>query len=128
MTASAGDWGDGYVTDVPYIPGHYRHQSPLHLHLACLLGGVAGIAIGPETALSYLELGCGQGFGALVLAAANPAWRVIGIDFNPAHIAAARELAAEAGIANSPFIEADLATLADAPLAAEVPDALIAWS
>ena len=38
-------WGGGYVTDITYLPGYYRHQSPLHLNLACLLGGVAGIAI-----------------------------------------------------------------------------------
>jgi SAM-dependent methyltransferase len=91
------------------------------LHIACLLGGVSGIDITPETPLSYLELGCGHGFGTLVLAASNPAWQVTGIDFNPAHIAAARELAVEAGIANAVFIEADLATLAGGPLVRDIP-------
>jgi SAM-dependent methyltransferase len=119
---SAGDsWGAGYVTDIAYIPGYYPNQSPLHLHLACLLGGVSGIDITPDTALSYLELGCGHGFGALVLAASNPVWQVTGIDFNPAHIAAARELAAEAGIGNATFIEADLASLAGGPLSRDIP-------
>ena len=51
--------------------------------------------------MSYLELGCGQGFGALVLAASNPHWKVTAIDFNPAHIAAARGWAAQAGIETS---------------------------
>src|SRR4029077_11030034 len=120
---SAGDsWGAGYVTDIAYIPGYYPNQSPLHLHLACLLGGVSGIDITPDTALSYLELGCGHGFGALVLAASNPVWQVTGIDFNPAHIAAARALAQDAGLANVTFVEADLANLADNPGAA-VPEA-----
>ena len=126
MTGVGDSWGEGYVTDIAYMPGYYPNQSPLHLHLACLLGGVAGIEITPETPLSYLELGCGHGFGALVLAASNPAWRVTGIDFNPAHIAAARELAAEAGIANATFIEADLATLAGELLAGDVPQADVA--
>jgi SAM-dependent methyltransferase len=126
MTGVGDSWGEGYVTDIAYMPGYYPNQSPLHLHLACLLGGVAGIEITAETPLSYLELGCGHGFGALVLAASNPAWRVTGIDFNPAHIAAARELAAEAGIANAAFIEADLASLADDPLAGDVPQADVA--
>ena len=36
MTEAAGDWGGGYVTDIAYLPGYYRHQSPLHLNLACL--------------------------------------------------------------------------------------------
>ncbi len=75
MTAPLGDWGGGYVTDIPYLPGYYRHQSPLHLNLACLLGGVAGITIEPTTRLRYIELGCGHGFGALMLAGCNPAWR-----------------------------------------------------
>ena len=126
MSASESRWGGGYVTDVPYLPGYYRHQSPLHLHLACLLGGVAGLDLGPGSPLSYLELGCGHGFGALALAVCNPYWRVTGIDFNPAHIAAARALAAEAGINNARFIEADLATLMDGPVAHEVPEADVA--
>ena len=117
------NWGGGYVTDVSYLPGYYRHQSPLHLHLACLLGGICAPDLGPGMPLCYLELGCGHGFGALALAVCNPSWRVTGIDFNPAHIAAARALAAGAGITNARFIEADLATLADDPRAREIPEA-----
>jgi len=117
------NWGGGYVTDVSYLPGYYRHQSPLHLHLACLLGGICAPDLGPGMPLCYLELGCGHGFGALALAVCNPSWRVTGIDFNPAHIAAARALAAGAGITNAQFIEADLATLADDPRAREIPEA-----
>jgi SAM-dependent methyltransferase len=119
----AGTWGAGYVTDTAYIPGYYPFQSPLHLELACLLGGVPGVGVAAGTPLSYLELGCGHGFGALVLAASNPAWRVTGVDFNPAHIAAARDLAAEAGIANATFLEADLAALPADPLARDIPEA-----
>src|SRR5262245_61528237 len=107
-------WGAGYITDLAYVPGYYRHQSPLHLNLACLLGGVAAVEIGPATRLRYLELGCGHGFGALMLAGCNPLWDVVGIDFNPAHIATARTVAADAGIENVRFIEADLAEIGDA--------------
>lgn len=124
MTAGGASWGGGYVTDLPYLPGYYRHQSPLHLNLACLLGGVAGLRLGPGIPLSYLELGCGQGFGALALAACNPAWQVTGIDFNPAHIATARELAAEIDIGNAQFIEADLAALTTG--IGEIPEADVA--
>jgi SAM-dependent methyltransferase len=123
MSATSADWGGGYITDIAYLPGYYRHQSPLHLNLACLLGGVAGIEIGPTTGISYLELGCGQGFGALMLAASNPGWKIIGIDFNPAHIAAARALCAAADIGNARFIEADLADIADGPIAHDLPEA-----
>ena len=34
-------WGGGYVTDVAYMTGYYRQQSPAIMALACLLGGVA---------------------------------------------------------------------------------------
>ena len=111
-------WGGGYVTDITYMTGYYRHQSPAMMTLACLLGGVASPMPGPDDPVSYLELGCGQGFGALVLAASNPHWKVTAIDFNPAHIAAARAWAAEAGIDNITFLEADLSTLAEDPGAA----------
>lgn len=126
MTIPSGDWGGGYVTDIPYLPGYLRQHSPVHLHCACLLGGVGGIETAPGEPLSYLDLGCGQGFAALALAASNPSWRVTGIDFNPAHVAAARALAAEAGVKGARFIEADLATLAESPLAGEIPEADVA--
>ena len=121
MTTDTGRWGGGYVTDVPYIPGYYRHQSPLHLNLACLIGGVAGLDLGPGRPLSYLELGCGHGFGALALAVCNPDWQIVGVDFNPAHIAAARALAAAAQIGNARFVEADLAAFAADPLSGDIP-------
>jgi SAM-dependent methyltransferase len=123
MSQSGAEWGGGYVTDVAYLPGYYHHQSPLNLHLACLLGGVTGLAITSESPVSYLELGCGCGFGALALAASNSNWQVTGIDFSPAHIAAARELADEAGISNARFIEGDLADFADSDPANALPEA-----
>jgi SAM-dependent methyltransferase len=123
MSTSVRGWGGGYVTDVSYLPGYYRHQSPAHLHLACLLGGVEGLDLGPGKPLSYLELGCGHGFGALLLGVCNPSWQITGIDFNPAHIAAARGIAAAAAITNTRFIEADLAALADSAGASDVPEA-----
>ncbi|MGL4959640.1 MAG: class I SAM-dependent methyltransferase, partial [Inquilinus sp.] len=79
--------------------------------LCCLLAGVAPGFSRPAERLTYLELGCGRGRGALCLAASNPEWRVIAVDFMPAHIAEARELAAAARIGNIEFLEADIATL-----------------
>ncbi len=116
-------WGSGYVTDITYMTGYYRQQSPSVMALACLLGGVASPLPGPDDPVSYLELGCGQGFGALIQAASNPHWTVTAIDFNPAHVAAARAWAAQAGIDNIRFLEADLSTLAEDPAAAQVPEA-----
>ena len=116
-------WGGGYITDIGYTSGYYRQQSPRHLALACLLGGVEPPDLSADAPLTYLELGCGQGYGALVQAASNPRWDVVAIDFNPAHVATARTLAAASGIANVRFIEADLATLAEEPQFAAVPEA-----
>jgi SAM-dependent methyltransferase len=123
MSALVANWGGGYVTDIPYLPGYYRHQSPLHLHLACLIGGVSGIVIGPDTPIRYVELGCGAGFGAAMLAGCNPRWDIVGIDFNPVHIAAAREFAREAGVENARFIEADLAAFAESETGRDLPQA-----
>lgn len=122
MTTAAG-WSAGYVTDTPYTRGFYPQQTPVHVALNATLAGFHADQPGPDDPLTYLELGCGQGFGATVLAAANPAWRVTAIDFNPAHVAAARRMAGELGIGNIRFLEADLATLAEDPLLAEIPEA-----
>jgi len=115
------DWGGGYVTDIGYDPGYYREQSPNQLRLACLMGGVDWDV--PDEGAHYLELGCGLGLGALVIAASNPSWRVTALDFNPAHIAAARAMARQAGVTNVTFIEADLTDFAESPVAAALPEA-----
>jgi SAM-dependent methyltransferase len=116
-------WGQGYVTDCDYMPGWYGQQAPLHLATTCLMMGIACDLPADDDPVHYLELGCGLGFGALILAAANPSWRVTGVDFNPAHIASARSVARDAGIANIAFIEADLATLAEDEEARHIPPA-----
>ncbi len=105
------EWTAGYVGDVEYISGFYREQGPVHLDLACMLGGVQP----PDRigGLSYCELGCGQGLTTLLLAAANPDGRFVGIDFNPAHIARGRALAAAAGLTNVELLEASFASLLD---------------
>ena len=115
-------WGQGYVNDVTYTEGYYRPQSPQYMQVACLLAGIAAPDIPGDAALSYIELGCGMGIGSLLIAASNPAWRITAIDFNPAHIAHARALAAQTGITNATFLEADLSTLAENPLST-VPEA-----
>lgn len=117
------DWGSGYVTDITYMPGWYPQQSPAVLSLACLLGGVTSPLPRADDPAHYLELGCGQGYGALLLAASNPNWRVTAVDFNPAHIATARDWAAQAGLTNVTLLEADLGTLAESAAAKAIPEA-----
>ncbi len=116
-------WSGGYVADIAYIEGVYSQQSPARMVLACLIGNVAADLPGPDDPAHYLELGCGRGMGALLIAASNPAWRVTAIDYNPAHIAIASALARAAGLSNIDFLEADLATLAGSDAARCIPQA-----
>jgi len=95
------DWSDGYVSSLQYTTNFYRELAPSYLSFACLLEGMRPPPSGAGT--SYLELGCGQGFGVSLLAAANPQMRFVGVDFMPAHIANARRLASESGLTNVQF-------------------------
>jgi SAM-dependent methyltransferase len=108
------DWGEGYVTDLHYVPSFCREQSPAILRLACLLNG---LETAPESAgFTYCDLGCGEGVTALVLAAAYPEGKFHGVDFNPGHIMRARGIAAAAALSNVEFLERSFEDLPDAPL------------
>ncbi len=109
------EWADGYVTDRDYVAEHHAEHAPAHLDFALLQRGIAP----PEPeggAFRYLDIGCGLGFGALLIAAANPAAEIHGIDFMPGHVAWARRLARAAGIANARFHEMSFAEAAAADL------------
>jgi SAM-dependent methyltransferase len=98
------DWGSGYVTDTAYVHDFCRVQTPAILSLAALAKGVAAPG-GLAEPFSYCDLGCGQGFTANLVAAANPQAEVFAADFNPTHIAGARGLANAAGLKNAQFRE-----------------------
>jgi SAM-dependent methyltransferase len=119
MTAAS--WGSGYVTDVDYIPAFNVSQSQPLMAIAALLNNVHARPIGREEAFHYCDIGCGFGMTALAAAAANPGWHVTGLDFNPAHIAAARALARDAGIGNVQFLEVDLTDFAETTIARALP-------
>src|SRR4051794_14206878 len=104
------NWKSGYVTDVSYTLGFYRELAPTYLNCACLLNNVEGPPL--DRPLRYCELGCGRGYGTILLAAANPNSHFIGIDFNPSHIAEARNLSARAGLKNVFFHEMSFAEAA----------------
>jgi 2-polyprenyl-3-methyl-5-hydroxy-6-metoxy-1,4-benzoquinol methylase len=104
------DWSTGYVTDIPYTYGVYNELSPTLLGFAALVAGVT--APDPEGALTCCELGCGQGYSANVVAAANPNIEVYANDFNPAHIVGARALATAAGTRNVHFHDSSFAEFA----------------
>ena len=101
----------GYETSVGYSFGFYREMAPAWLDFCVLAAGWQRVRRG--NAFSYLELGCGQGYGLCLLAAANSEAEFVGVDFQPEHINHARSLAQRAGLTNVRFIEADFADLAD---------------
>lgn len=110
-------WDDGYVTDVVYTANFYREITPAWLAMSSLLLGHRPPDL--TRPFTYADLGCGNGFTALIVAATFPHADVWGFDFNPAHVEFARTLAVAAGLTNAHFSETSFADLA-----ALSPDAL----
>lgn len=107
------DWTSGYVADIGYTHGFYRELTPIVLELVALSRGQqCPDSTGP---LAYCELGCGQGYSANLLAAANPQIQFHATDFNPAHIVGAQALAREAGTENVHFYDDAFADFLERP-------------
>jgi SAM-dependent methyltransferase len=105
-------WTSGYVVDVGYTHGFYKELTPSFLSFAALVQGYAIPGLGNEP-LTFCELGCGQGVSTNLLAAANPHIQFYANDFNPAHVAGARDLAGAAGLANVQFFDDSFAEFGD---------------
>lgn len=97
------DWTSGYVADLDYTHDFFREMTPALMAFSAMSQGQKH-SLGHES-LTYCELGCGQGLSANLLAAANPHIDFYAMDFNPAHIAGARELATESELGNVHFYE-----------------------
>jgi SAM-dependent methyltransferase len=100
---------ESYVRDITYPAGYYPEISLAHLEFSLWC---AGAPLRAAPAKKILELGCGQGFGLALLAAANPDMAFFGCDFNADHVAEARELTDAAGLANVEIVARDFAGLA----------------
>ncbi len=100
---------DGYVTEVTYPVRYHRELNPSLQRMALLTNNIA--APDPEK-LTYLELGCGQGFSLLMLAVARPAAHFIGIDINPANLSRTQAMAQAAGVTNLRLLARSFADLA----------------
>ena len=116
----AATWSGGYSAEGAYLPTYLSAQAPAEMEVVCALAGVHFSP--PREGLTILDLGCGRGVGVLALAAANPSWTAIGIDYMPAHVGEAREIAAASGLDNARFLEVDLATLDEAAAARLLPE------
>jgi SAM-dependent methyltransferase len=108
--ASALGSAGGYPSDVPYLRTFIRELAPAWLDHVALIQGWAP----PDRrgGFSWCDLGCGQGVSASVLAASHPGGDFHGIDMMPEHVGAARRFAADAGIGNVSFHEADFSAAA----------------
>ncbi len=100
---------DFYVQDVDFGSAYNPLQAPFHLSYVAATQGFAPLFEPKE--LTYCDLGCGNGMILNGLAAAHPAARFIGIDFNAHHIEQARQLARAAGLGNVEFHEASFEDL-----------------
>lgn len=105
------EWNSGYVTEIDYTHGFYREMTPELLNFALLSRGVKNQA----DKLTFCDLGCGQGFSANLLAAANPDIDFHATDFNPTQIAGAKALARNAGTSNVSFYDTAFADFANQP-------------
>lgn len=100
------------------LPDRYDYPAFFHPEQAPLWLAAVAAALGkpgPEDDSAVCEIGCGQGFGLCLLAAANPARRFTGIDRSGADLQRARARAQAAGLLNIDFVEADIRDLAALP-------------
>ena len=116
MQTTSADWRQGYKTETDYTFGFYGILNPDALMLTSVFLGyqppAAVVARGAGSrALTYCELGCGQGLTLNAMAARDPGGQYYGIDYNPSQIRNARALAKAAGIDNAHFIEESFGSL-----------------
>jgi SAM-dependent methyltransferase len=100
---------NGYVTELDYIPGFYRHMAPTELSFCAAINDAA--PPDPTKPYRYLELGCGLGRVFTTLAASNPQSEFIGVDLNAAHIKKANEEIEASQLKNAKAITADITKL-----------------
>lgn len=105
------EWTQGYNSEVGYTSSFYNVLTPQWLCTALLLSGHQAPDISAD--YTYCDLGCGQGFGSVLTAAANPKGRFVAIDFNPAQIAHAQDLARTSDVRNIEFLECSFDKLAE---------------
>ena len=98
-----------YLTDVAYVRQFCAELNPALLRATAALAGCPPPAADD---FAYGELGSGFGDTIATLAAAYPGARFVGIDINPEHIAAARDLARRGALENVRFLERDFEDLA----------------
>jgi SAM-dependent methyltransferase len=105
-------WDHGYHSGSTYTNGFYREVTPSWLDFGALLKGHRPPRESEGDPFVFLDLGCGTGFGLVLLAALYPEGRFFGVDFHPDHVAHGLDLAKRARVNNIVIIEADFLALA----------------
>ncbi|WP_353217786.1 class I SAM-dependent methyltransferase [Sandarakinorhabdus sp.] len=93
---------DGYVDDEAYPSGLDQRFTPAWIDAILAQRGLAAPRQ-PRGPFTYVDLGCGDGVGLILLAAAHPEARFAGIDALADHVARGRALAAAIGLTNVSF-------------------------
>jgi SAM-dependent methyltransferase len=104
---------DGYYSGVTYPVEFHRQYTPVWLNLASLLCGYRPRAL--DQPFRWCDIGCGQGFTALGVAALYPHAEIFGVDYNPSHMENAARFAVEAGLNNAMFSDSSFEALAGMP-------------
>lgn len=115
-------WDHGYHSASVYTSGFYRELVPSWLDYAALVQSHQPPRQREGDPFTYLDLGCGTGFGLVLMAALHPEGRFYGVDFHPDHVAHGCDLIDRLGLANLQIIEADFLTLAERPEICPWPD------
>ncbi len=110
----------------PYTEHAYAETHPSRVAAVARLSGWE--AAGPSRA-RVLEVGCGRGGNLLPMAANLPGATFLGVDRSPVQIAHARRVAADAGLRNVTFVDADFEGLdaADGAFDFVVCHGLLSW-
>jgi hypothetical protein len=105
---------EGYVADSLYPSLFHAAFSPASIDVLLLRDGLAPpreAAVDSKRPFTMVDVGCGDGLGLIVNAAAHPESRFVGIDAMPAHIERGRAAADALGMTN---IELRCATFSEA--------------
>lgn len=105
-------WTEGYRTEIDYAHSVYTEMTPSHLAFCLLLKGIRPPAALWSGTFRFAELGCGQGVTSNLVASLYPASHATGVDFMPAHMAAAQRLADAVGNQNTTFLDESFAEFA----------------
>ena len=109
---------EAYGTEFRHGQGHINRPAFTHELPAEWLDAMPDVAarLRAQPAARVADVGCGQGWSSVAVAAAFPHARVDGVDLDPGSIADARRHAAEAGVQDRVrFTEGDAAALAGGP-------------